>query len=226
MNIEIELRYQVVDESQVSRFVQSLKFLHKKRVIDIYLDTSTADLIKRGIYIRIRDNAKVDIKFDKECLTNKTLGLQAYCEEHSFVLPLVPDDLTKLNVISKELGLYQAQSLDFEEYKTRNNLLEHRTVDKVRSSYRADEFVIVVDEVTDLGTFIEIEMMAEDTSRLESVRARMQEVLKDLNLNPLRTGYDSLVLRKHNFAQYLQGRFILEEDERFLMERNADKGMV
>ena len=68
----------------------------------------------------------------------------------------------------------------------------------------------------DLGTFLEIELIARSGDVIDAVTQRMKAMLAGLPLKPLATGYDSLILRKNNFEQYIQGRFILEEDKKFL----------
>jgi adenylate cyclase, class 2 len=185
--------------------------LNTKRIVDIYFDTLNADLIERGIYVRLRNNQKIDIKFNRACLDDPTLELQPYCEEYSFILPFSSEQLPLLNTINTDLKLKHASS--FEEYKTVNNLIDHRTVDKTRTTYSIEDFVISIDEVKGLGKFLEIELMDNKTDALDAVTKRMKEILSSLELKPLKTGYDSLMLRKQNFQQYLRGRFVLPEDK-------------
>jgi adenylate cyclase, class 2 len=211
--IEIELRYQILNESTIPGFVKTLAFLGTKRVVDSYLDTINADLIRRGIYIRLRNNQKLDIKFNRACLADESLELQPYCEEYSFSLPLMQESLHDLNAVSLDLELQPINRASIKEYASINKLIEHRIVDKIRSSYSIEDFILVIDEVKNLGKFLEIEVMAPDIDNIDTIKLRMQELLKDLKLKPLTTGYDALILRKQNFKQYLQARFILAEDK-------------
>jgi adenylate cyclase, class 2 len=216
MSIEIELRYQVLDAGPLQSFIQTLEYIQTKRVLDIYLDTPGGDVRKRGIFIRVRDNKKIDIKFNRACLQDITLEQQPYCEEHSFLLPIANQELEKFNKLNEELGLQGVQQFALELYKQANSLIDHRIVDKLRSSYKALDFELVFDDVKDLGQFIEIELMASSQEDIDTIVVQMRNLLDGLPLKPLTTGYDSLVLRKQNFEQYLQGRFILEEDKKFL----------
>jgi adenylate cyclase class IV len=218
MSIEIELRFRVTDEAVIRDFIKPLKFLEKKRVYDVYFDTPNADLIKRGIYVRLRDGKKIDVKFNRACLLDASLELQAYCEEHSFMLPLKGEEIMRFNNLNEELDLWPAFGGDITSYKAVNNFIEHRVVDKMRSSYEWQDMIILVDEIKDLGMFLEIELVTQDKGRIEDTAARMRTFLKGLPLEPLKTGYDSLVLRKQNFEQYLRGRFVLEEDKKFLQK--------
>lgn len=45
-NIEIELRYEVLDQQALTSFLQHLDFSETKQIVDIYLDTYDAQLYK------------------------------------------------------------------------------------------------------------------------------------------------------------------------------------
>jgi predicted adenylyl cyclase CyaB len=212
-HIEIELRYEVLDKNQLTQFLAPLKFLRSNQDIDIYYDNADAILYQKGIFIRNRNNKKLDIKFNRACLDNPDLAIQDYCEEHSFALPLQEKNLSRINELLVSLQLQPSPIADLEELKKTNNFFEHYRVDKVRTSYSHNSFTIAVDEVVDLGTFLEIELMAQDTQNLEEVKQEMVLFIAGLKLRPLRTGYGTLLLRKKDFKHYLLGRFILEEDK-------------
>jgi len=212
-HIEIELRYEVLKPEQLAPFLASFEKLHQKHDIDIYLDNPQAMLYQRGIFIRIRNGKKLDIKFNRATLENPNLAIQDYCEEHSFALPLQEKDLGKLNELLISLDLKPMAVADLEHFKNTNNFGEHYRVDKVRTSYKHDSFTLCLDEVADLGTFLEIELMANTIEDLATVKQQMQQLIKGLDLASLKTGYGTLLLRKKHFEHYLQGRFILEEDK-------------
>jgi predicted adenylyl cyclase CyaB len=214
-HVEIELRYEILDQSQLPSFLAPLQKTKEACIVDIYFDTQNINLLKQGIYIRLRNNKKIDIKFNRECLKDPSLELQAYCEEYSFQLPLQTSDLDRFNSLVQELGLLPIDHADFDIFKEQNHLIEHRIVDKIRTSYSCNSFTIVIDEVANLGIFLEIELMANTLEFVTMVKKEMEQILMPLSLKPLQTGYDSLLLRKHNFKQYLQGRFILEEDKQY-----------
>lgn len=210
--IEIELRYEVIDHAQLMNFLEPLPKLHSKRDVDIYYDNEHALLYQKGIFIRNRNNKKLDIKFNRACLDNPDLAIQDYCEEHSFVFPLQEQDLCRLNELLVSLKLQPSPVADFTVMLQANNFIEHYRVDKLRTSYQHNAFTIAVDEVADLGTFLEIELMAQTTEHLETVKQEMVLCLAGLTLQPLKTGYGTLLLRKKDFKHYLLGRFILPQD--------------
>lgn len=212
-HIEIELRYEVLKSEQLTSFLAPFEKLHQKHDVDIYLDNAQAILYQKGIFIRIRNEKKLDIKFNRATLDNPDLAIQDYCEEHSFALPLQEKDLVKLNQLLVSLDLKPTAIADLEQFEAINNFIEHYRVDKIRTSYKHDSFTICMDEVKDLGTFLEIELMANTIEDLAAVKQQMQHLIKELDVAPLKTGYGTLLLRKKDFEHYLMGRFVLEEDK-------------
>lgn len=210
---EIELRYEILDSSQIHEFVIPLKYLHTKRDVDLYFDNPQAELYQRGIFIRIRNDKNLDIKFNRACLENPELAIQDYCEEYSFALPLHKNDLERLNNVLISLALLPLHEASLECLKHTNNFDAYYVVDKKRMTYSYDDLTVCVDEVADLGSFLEIEYMAVSTEKIESIKNQMQKLLGNLSVKPLKTGYGTLLLRKNHFQEYLRGRFILPEDK-------------
>lgn len=210
--IEIELRYEVLDPVNLATFLAPLELLHKKHDIDLYFDTPDHQHFGRGLYIRVRNGKKLEIKFNRACLENPDLPHQDFCEEHGFALPLVAGDLGRLNDLLSSIGLKSIHKPDFELCKTVNNLELSYTVDKIRTSYQDKAFTLAVDEVAGLGLFLEIELMARDSDDLERVKQNMRAALAGVNLRQSIGGYSTLIMRKNNFERYLRGRFVLEAD--------------
>jgi len=68
------------------------------------------------------------------------------------------------------------------------------TVEKDRTFYRYDDYTVTLDDVTDLGEFVEVETEAE---AVEPARDGAVAVLRELGLNPdeqIRTSYLGLLL--------------------------------
>lgn len=210
--IEIELRYRILDQAQIASFLATAQLLHTKRIIDTYLDTAERILWRQGIYIRIRNNKKLDIKFNRACLHNATIERLDHCEEHSFALPLEPARLNFLNELLTSLNLKTIPTADLQILKSFNGFEAHYVIDKIRTSYTYKSFTIVIDEIKDLGTFLEIELMTDNENNIEKVKNDMNTALVGLKLEPIRSGYCELIVKKHDFDCYLQGRYVLEED--------------
>lgn len=203
--IEIELKFQVLDENQVFDFLKNLEFVSEKRMVDVYLDTAEGDLFKRGIFVRVRDGRKLDFKYNLE-----EDDRHEHCNEHSFILPL--KDVPGVNKNCKILGLCEIEG-SLEEFKLKNKLVESVIVDKVRKKFKDDEFEYCLDLVRGMGLFLEIEAEGREGDDLEAVKTRMREKLKGLALKKITTGYNEIYWRKHNFDLYKQGRYLLEEDK-------------
>jgi len=131
--IEIEFKFQVLDKKQIEAFLNNLKFISRKRIVDVYLDTTSGDLYKKGIFIRIRDNKTLDFKFNPEDLKNlEAISNHEHCDEHSVSLPLTNGSLKALNQNCNILGLSVIKTPNLEEFKNLNNFVESVLIDKVR----------------------------------------------------------------------------------------------
>jgi predicted adenylyl cyclase CyaB len=210
--IEIELRYKILDQKQIVSFLAAAQRLHTKRIIDVYVDTAERILWKQGIYIRIRNDKQLDIKFNRACLQDATIQRLDHCEEHRFALPLETAKLHILNELLTNLKLKMLPIADLQILKSFNGFETHYVIDKVRTFYTYKSFTIVIDEIKDLGTFLEIELMTNNENNIEKVKYDMRAVLAGLNLEPVKSGYCELIVKKHDFDCYLQGRYVLEED--------------
>lgn len=133
-NFEIELRYEVLEPSQIPSFVTALNLLHRERDVDVYLDNPNALLLyQKGIFIRVRNGKKLDIKFNRACLERPDLAVQDYCEEYNFALPLEDQALDGLNALLISLDLQPVPIADFDLLKSLNNFDTHYIVDKNRA---------------------------------------------------------------------------------------------
>ncbi len=210
---ELELKFQILDKKQLENFLKNFKFLKKEKIKDVYLDTKDAKLYKKGIFIRIRDNKKLQIKFNYSDVVNQNkISLHEICSEYSFNLPLSEKDVKKLNRILDILDLKSISSPSMEELKAKNCLMESIVIEKERKVFTDTKFLIVIDEVKGLGTFVEIETKIKEGESVGSLKRKMLNLVKDLKVKRITTGYNELWWRKHDFKVYLQGRYLLEED--------------
>jgi len=212
-NIEIELKYQVLDEPQVQEFLKKLDFIDKKRVIDVYLDTKDGNLYKKGIFIRIRDNKILDFKYNLEDFQNlNKVSMHEQCDEYSFSLPLTNKSFKAINQNCKILGLVEISKPDLGELKLRNNLIDSVVIDKIRQKFKDEEFKYSFDDVKGLGKFLEIEVEGQEGEDFEEIKDRIREKVKNLKIKLITTGYNEVYWRKYNFNLYIQGRYLFEED--------------
>ena len=207
-DIEVELKFQVLDESEIRKFIKNLKFITRKRIVDKYLDTENADLYKKGLFIRIRDDKTLDFKYNLEDTECK----HEHCEEHSFLLPLTLDSLDSVNKIFKVLNLNTVTNPSIDEIMNRNEFIVSITNDKTREIYRDEKFEFCIDDIENLGKFIEIEIHAAKEDNLEEIKTLMRERVRGLKLKLITTGYNELYWKRHDPEIYKQGKYHLEED--------------
>lgn len=209
---EIEIKFEILDPSQFQDFLKNLEQVSDKHTTDIYFDTSDCKLYKRGIFIRIRDNKRLDFKFSSYALQNPDqFDDHSTCEEYNFNLPLSKNDLERINFVLEKLNLKKVPNANLEEIKNQNDFVDSIVIDKARKEYKLGKFLIVHDVVKDLGEFVEIEYIGTQ-EEAEQIKQKMLKELEGLNLKRMTVGYNEIYWRKNDFDTYLQGRYLYEED--------------
>ncbi len=217
--IEVEFKFQVLRPEKVL-FLRELEFKEEKRMNDIYLDTTTADLFKRGIFVRIRNNKTLDFKFNPTQFETKPgEGIHEQCMEYNFSLPLQKKDLPKLNEVLKILDLPPVSSADLELLRKQNQWIDSQIFNKTRKKFAKPPFEYCLDEVENFGTFLEIEATTQDPTEAEKLKEQIRTDSKNLGLKLITTGYNELWWRKYDYAIYKQGKFLLEEDKKKTKEK-------
>lgn len=76
------------------------------------------------------------------------------------------------------------------------------TVDKVRLESKTEDYTICVDEVAELGLFIELEVLAEDDANTDNIQQQMHSFLKNLKIDGelWKTPYDTSIRNLQNIA--------------------------
>jgi len=217
--IEVELRFDILNFDHKI----DLSLSSKKRIVDKYYDTKSGVLFKKGIFIRIRNDKTLDFKYNYEDLINLNIkNDHTHCDENSFALPLEINKLQSFTNICNILNLKTPTQLTVKDFIKTNQLVKLATVDKTRQHATANGFEISIDNVKDLGRFIEVEKIIEvdinDKDYDNSLKSLKQEIKAftqslNLDLKQNKTGYCELILRKTNFELYKQGKYLLTEDE-------------
>ena len=208
-NIEVEFRFRVTEKKKAREFLESLEFIKRSRQKDVYFDTASGDMFKRGIFIRARDGRTLDFKFNLKDVENK----HEHCDEHSFALPLSGNDAGRLVGVCERLGIRAPPVISMPGLLKTNDLQEFVVIDKVREKFRDEDFSYTLDYVKGFGLFLEIEAMAMEDSDLEELKRKMLEKIRGLNPSFMPTGYVELFVKKLNPGLYKQGRYLLDEDK-------------
>lgn len=195
--IEIELKFELKNKINIY-----LKPEFEKILEDVYYDTVDYQLLKKGNFLRIRNNKRLDFKLNVNDLSHLV------CKENSYELS--DDNLQNINQTLKDIGLdIKLQAID-DIYKYFKVLAP---IKKKRASYRLeDDIILVIDEVEDLGLFLEIELDLNDEQIEDGAYYKniLMEALKKNNLyddsfKEVHIGYVELYLKKYNYDAYLLG---------------------
>lgn len=197
--IEIELKYELKNKVKVD-----LKPDKEKTVEDIYYDAEDYQLLKNGNFLRIRNGAQLDFKINANDMSH------LYCKETNFSYD--DENASEIKDLLKKLGIdISFTSLD-ELFKKLKILAP---IKKKRYTYKLEEKVVmVIDEVENLGTFLEIEYDYDGDEitkeQGEYYKNYLKDVLKKHNLLnddmlEVRIGYVELYLKKYNKEAYNLG---------------------
>ena len=199
--IEFEVKVALPTLSDSSSLLAGLHLKNTTVGTDIYFDTSAHDLFLRGIFLRLRDQHLLEIKYNPDLKDVAHLS----CQEHAFPWPLtIIANETIFEFLSACLG--PIQSAHQKDPFVAFGLNQFVSITKHRTIYTGEGLEISLDVIENLGTFLEIEAKGADGIR------RVQHFCKERGLVNLPIGYVELWLRKHAFPLYLNGRYVLPED--------------
>ncbi len=121
----------------------------------------------------------------------------------------VTDEAIRVRYKIKTSGLKAREELNtvvdsgavFEQMLDRLGFTRTAEVNKWRENYRLSGAAITLDEVEDLGTFVEIEILAEDEN--SNTAARIEAIAKEIGVcgEPILASYLELLLSKQSAAQ-------------------------
>ncbi len=207
--IELELKYEL---NNIPKAVKKYEIIKTKEQKDIYYDTPNYDLIRKGNFLRIRDEKRLEFKL----FAGDTTHL--FCNETDFELDELASNSKNINDILSSIDLKAVNNLNcFEQICNINNLKVIAPIKKNRTSYKySDNSTISIDKVDDLGFFMENEIMidCESLSDSEAIRIKNQ-FISDLeksqillgNEKQVNIGYVELYLLKYNLEAYNLGLY-------------------
>ncbi len=224
MKTEVELKYKIKEPKLVEKFFSNDKIEDTKKSVDKYYDDKDSNFFKQGVFIRVRDDKNsnffkqgvfIRVRDDKnlDFKYNFEDGKHEYCQENRFDLPLRMEKSDSFNKLLKILELKPlGDNINLFAFLKLNNLNEFVVIDKTRTKISKNGLNFYLDNVKELGEFIEIEGFPKQASDIKSMIANIEEIAQKLNLKKITTGYVELYLRKYNYVVYKQGKYLLEED--------------
>lgn len=201
--LEIEIRCAITAdvEMRLSKKLEQMRLLEEKpRGVDSYYDTADLALLqhRRAVFVRVRDGHRLQFKFDED------REVQAACIEREFVL--AEDGMLSPQahaLFQRFLPAWQVADT-WEEARTRNRLIELVRIDKARSMYTDGALLVSIDQVKDLGRFVEIEMNCKEGEETDTARATVHAFAAEIGGRGIRAGYFEMWLYRHQRAAYQQ----------------------
>lgn len=182
MNIEVEIKVKIDNLEEIKQKLSKIGNLVKSiNQIDDYYVPAHKDFFSRKPYtnewLRIRNNPdKVIFEYDRS-INQADDGSQEYAEEYETEVSH-PENLRKI--------------LEFLDFK------KSVTVNKKREYWMCGDIEVALDEVKDLGSFIEAEAKGDfkDTkdARLSCIKFLEDLGIKDVEKNQINFGYPNLIL--------------------------------
>jgi len=218
--IEVESRYRIMGD--IPKF--SFPFSDERRIVDTYLDTKDGSFYQQGVFIRNRNNLKLDFKFNLESFLDQNLKSDhSHCDEYSFDMPFNKASAKDLKQVCSILKLKFPAKFTYKEFLKINSLSPLVVVDKKRYIAEDSGFELSIDVIKDVGNFIEIEKLVKvDTHSdkyqqvLDQTKQSIQKYVKSLGIKAERfeTGYVELILQNTNFELYMKGKYLLNKDKK------------
>ena len=208
--IEMEKRFQV-KQADLNDFLENKKFISSKQVVDEYLDTSDGLFYQDGIFIRLRNGKSLDFKFNPDHLGANNVNEHVTCHEYNVALPFELSSALVFETLAKMIPIKCPEPYTYEEFLKINNLKTLLILDKKRTTYEDDLFVIALDEFTDFGTFIELEAK-DNNMQKEAFLNEVAKATKGMKVTEFNSGYIELRLRQINEQLYLKGKYLIDSD--------------
>lgn len=174
---------------------------------DRYYDTPEARLYEQAVFVRVRTNgakSTLQFKFDEPDSDKQHIS----CTERAFVLSDAPLSEGVHTIFTHFLPTWQPVST-WEEVCARNHLEELTRILNTRSLYHLDGLTLCLDQVQDVGLFLEAEVMCEEGTDTRDARTRVSHFMETIGGVPLSAGYVELALQRSKPAVYARGQYRL-----------------
>ncbi len=178
LEFELKVRISSLDPVREQLIRKNARFCGRIHEHDIYYNAPHRDFGVTDEAIRVRytnDHAVVTYKGAKI----KTSGLKA----------------------REELNMLVDSGSVFEQILNRLGFTRTAEVNKWREHYLLFDAAVTLDEVEDLGTFVEIEIQADDEN--QNTAARIEKIAQEIGVSgePILASYLELLLSKRSAAQ-------------------------
>jgi adenylate cyclase class IV len=130
--IEIELKCELSPQllERVREKIHGMQFRGRIRNTDIYYDTPTWDLLRRAVFVRVRNNRKVEFKFNED-ITQE----HGQVNERVFPIQASPTEIDKMNTLFAYFLPSWVAASSIEDAIKKNGLIELTCIDNTREEY-------------------------------------------------------------------------------------------
>jgi len=204
--IEVELKCALFPQllPKLQERLQHMRFVGIVHNVDRYYDTPRFDLLQQAVFVRVRNEHRLEFKFNEK---GETAHLQS--TERVFSLFPDPNAREKMNALFTRFLPNWSASSDFSEAITKNNLTELARINNTREVYVDEVIHLSIDHVEGLGDFLEVEMQCEEGGDTSPALALLHKFIAGLDVEHIRVGYVELWLRMHNTQAYQLGKYRL-----------------
>jgi adenylate cyclase class IV len=211
--LEIEKKYQLLS-TDIHELTRKFTYIGEKRVVDEYFDTIDGQFYQEGVFIRIRNQFSLDIKFNPDHLGKSNVSEHVSCHEYSFQEPFQESDGPLFRNLESLIQIHPPSGISFQSFLDANNLHPLIAIDKMRQTYTSELYTVVVDHIKNLGVFMEVEYSGpqDEDIHLEQVLSGIDALMKGIPAKSLSTGCFEMILRQENFDLYKKGKYLLEEE--------------
>jgi adenylate cyclase, class 2 len=205
--IEVELKCELFPAAQrkLREKLQFMTFHGVVQSLDKYYDTIKFDLLQQAVFVRVRNNSQLQFKYNESHDVAHVQSLER-------VFPLPPEtaqQVEEMNALfTRFIPPWHAES-DFEVARVSNGLVELAHIGNRREVYMSDDMQISIDQVEDLGDFLEVELQCEEESDTSKALAELHSFISGLGVQPIEIGYVEMWLRVHNPQAYQLGKYRL-----------------
>ena len=211
MAIEVELRFSI---SAAPEKLADYPLVKEADGLDVYYDTAAFGGYGGGNFLRVRDGRRIDFKLD--CWEIGYL----FCKEVGIKLGDLAAESAAFNdairVFGSGAGTVNGAYADFDDVVRKNNLVELCRIAKHRRVYQiTSEIKIMLDQVENIGLFMECEIMRDgdvDNEIATRLKDKMIAELESRGLlpsdaRPVNVGYVELYLYRNNREAFELGKY-------------------
>jgi len=121
-HLEIEKKYHVL-EADLGALLAKFDYVSEKQVVDEYFDTADGKFYRDGIFIRIRNQKTLDVKFNPAHLGRRNVTDHVSCSEYSFCEPFHDDDFNTFEELGRLIGTANPAGQTFASFLEPNQLV-------------------------------------------------------------------------------------------------------